>query len=827
MGVGARKGGAQGAAAVAVVAILGLCALWPAAQRAGAAPEQLTRYSIVHGCFALKPAGGGPFIAQTGAGYTASAPRVGAAEPFRMQATELGTYLLYGPARDFMGLANGGAVIVETEPSSRTEWTVTGGGEAFRITNVPSGRALAVDDAGAVVSVPAAEGEAFTMKRATGCAKYPEVELNVQGKPTTGSPKYGEVRGLLEGHMHGMAFEFLGGRAHCGQPWHKYGAPYALRDCADHELGNGCAAILENVLFGNPARCHDPVGWPTFNDWPHPQSLTHESMYYRWLERAWRGGLRIFVNLYVENRVLCEIYPFRKQGYNCNEMDTVLRQAERLRELQDYIDAQSGGPGKGWFRIVRNPFQARRVINSGKLAVVQGMEVSEPFGCRLVPVDQPHPSCTPEAISSWVRRLDELGIRQLEITNKFDNALTGVAGDGGALGVAINGGQFLTSGSFWALGDCEDPHYHDNTPATSGSPVSQDQIFGNGLEELATLPTVLPVYGPEPNCNARGLTDLGRHAIDEIAAHRMIFDPDHMSVRGRNQALTKLENMGYPGMFSSHSWSTEDALPRIYKLGGVVTPYAGDAESFVHKWQHLRTVRNRLGGQYFGVGYGADANGFGSQGDPRPSAAQNPLVYPFKSFDGKVTLDKQVSGEREFDLNTDGVAHYGLYPDWIADLRILAGERIVRDMGRGAEAYLQMWERTYGVPGVSCSGWNERRLTGRGIGSPLRIGAGHLSVLRQAGQPVRRARIWRWCAGGRHEVVAGVARGRVEFVLSDVPGHRKGGLGGAEKIADGVWADESRIYLVRGKRITHAGAASSALLANPGRLARKLNRAAR
>ncbi len=50
-----------------------------------------------------------------------------------------------------------------------------------------------------------------------------------------------------------------------------------------------------------------------------------------------------------------------------------------VRELENYIDAQSGGPGRGWFRIVRGPFQARRVINQGKLAVVMGMETSKPF----------------------------------------------------------------------------------------------------------------------------------------------------------------------------------------------------------------------------------------------------------------------------------------------------------------------------------------------------------------------------------------------------------------------------------------------------------------
>ncbi len=811
----------RGAAALALFVALAA----PAGKAEAAAETKLTRYSIVHGCFALKPAAGGKFVAQTGAGYSATAPRKGAAEPFRMQATDLGMYLFYGPARDFLAQA-GGATAVATTPSAASEWVVTGSGGSFRIQNRASGAELAVSDADQVVAVPAGEGEAFKFKRARGCAKYPEANLNVKGKPAKGSPKYGEVKGLLEGHMHGMAFEFLGGLAHCGRPWHRYGAPFALRDCVDHEVGNGCGAILENILYGDPARCHDHVGWPTFNDWPHQASLTHESIYYRWLERAYRGGLRVFVNLFVENRVLCEVYPLKQNS--CNEMDSVLLQARRIRELEDYIDAQSGGPGKGWFRIVRNPFQARRVINGGKLAVIQGMEVSEPFNCRLNPVPPGSPNCDEADIDFWLDKLDKLGVRQLEITNKFDNALTGVAGDGGEFGVAINGAQFLTGGGFWDLGPCEDPHYHDNTPATGVIP-DQDQIFGIGLDELlGTLPP-LPIYGDGPNCNQRGLSDLGRHAIREIVDQKMVFDPDHMSVLARNQALDLVEKIDYPGMFSSHSWSTEDALPRIYKLGGVVTPYAGDSEGFVHKWQHLRSVRKKLGKQYFGVGYGADANGFGSQGSPRSSAADNPLVYPFKSFDGKVTLDKQVSGERVFDLNEDGVAHYGLYPDWIADLRLLAGPQIVRDMGRGAEAYLQMWERTVGIDPVSCGGWNERRLSGRGLGSAIRLGAKARRVLDSAGQPVKRKRIWRWCAGGKHEVSAGFGRGgRVSFVLSDLRKHRAGGLpGSADEVADGVWVDGASVYLARGRNVTHAGAAAAALRSDPGTLARKLRRAAR
>ena len=78
---------------------------------------------------------------------------------------------------------------------------------------------------------------------------------------------------------------------------------------------------------------------------------------------------------------------------------------------------------------------------------------------------------------------------------------------------------------------------------------------------------------------------------------------------------------------------------------------------------------------------------------PGPSSAGGPLRYPFRSFKGAVTFRRQRTGDRVFDLNTDGVAHYGLFPDYIEDLRMIAGDQIVDDMANGAEAYLQMWER--------------------------------------------------------------------------------------------------------------------------------------
>ena len=48
-----------------------------------------------------------------------------------------------------------------------------------------------------------------------------------------------------------------------------------------------------------------------------------------------------------------------------------------------------------------------------------------------------------------------------------------------------------------------------------------------------------------------------------------------------------------------------------------------------------------------------------------------------------------------FDLNVDGVAHYGLYPDFIADMqRTPGGDEALVYLFRSAEAYLQLWERS-------------------------------------------------------------------------------------------------------------------------------------
>src|SRR3954447_14210619 len=682
----------MGRGARTLIAVTMLLAL-PCAARA-----QDPKYALVHGCYALRAANGQLVAEQAG--------------PFRMQATDLGRYMLYGKAGDFLSVDAGNPKLIG-EPGPAADFAVED----------PTPNVYTLTGQGGKLVVGGSD--TFTFVPAQGCAVFPEAELNATGTPGKGATPYAATKGFVDAHMHMMGFEFLGGDLHCGRPWSPYGVTVALAGCPRTEAGS---PVVEGFLMADPSRPgKDPVGWPTFNERARYNTLAHEQSYYRWLERAWLGGERIFVNLFVENHALCSLYPHRRNS--CNEMDSVRLQAKDLRLLERYIDAQEGGPGKGWFRIVADPFQARRVINAGKLAVVPGIEVSNLFDCGLVNGVSP---CTDADVD---QRLDEayndLGVRDMELINKFNNGFGGVAGDNGTTGMVVNIGNKYETGSFWDMKNCTGPLEEHDREQTSLS-ASQQAQFLSAFGSL--IPGgQLPVYPAPPHCNQMGLTALGDHLVRRMIDKRMIIDPDHLDVIARKALLSIVEGARYSGIVSSHSWSSADAYPRIYRSGGFVAPYAGDSKTFVEQWKVLKPERDKR--YYWGIGWGADMNGFGHQGAPRKGP--DPVQYPFKSWDGTVTFDRQKTGERSFDINTDGVAHYGLYPDWVEDLRMQAGDEIVKDMSRASEAYLQMWERAVGVaPSDRC---RQRTLGSR----PDHVGLATLGtpaedVLRGAGQPVSR-----------------------------------------------------------------------------------------
>jgi hypothetical protein len=152
----------------------------------------------------------------------------------------------------------------------------------------------------------------------------------------------------------------------------------------------------------------------------------------------------------------------------------------------------------------------------------------------------------------------------------------------------------------------------------------------------------------------------------------------------------------YP-LVSSHTGTggfwTPDQLKQLYALGGMAAARADEAPTLAARIAELGNARSKR--HYFGVGLGTDTGGFSSLPGPRADAAQKPVTYPFRGYFCKVTFQREQSGTRTFDLNTDGVAHYGLIADLLADMQQHGGAPAMQPLFRSAEAYLRMWQLAY------------------------------------------------------------------------------------------------------------------------------------
>ncbi len=772
------------------------------AHAAQAQPAPITKYSLANGCWTIQPADAGV------------APRD--AQALRLKATALGRYMLFTKNTRYLA-ADGTAVAPATAPGPAADWGVQDAPDgAFTLSPAsdPDRLLVASADGGLRTAARADAGDAARLRfvPAEGCATFPELELNATGTPARGNVPFGAVKGLIDGHMHWMTYQYFGGDFHCGRPWSRYGVTAALPDCSDIEGPQGSAAVLQNTLsYGTPVKPHSTVGYPTFGAWSR-DNLTYEGTYWRWVQRAWMAGERVMVMGITDNRILCE--EMARRHLSCDEMDSVRRGMKAIRELQEYVDAQAGGPGRGFFQIVEDPYAARRVINSGRMAVILEMEISEPYGCH----DVQNPTCDVAQIDKQMDELEKIGVRSAFLLNKYDNPLTGVRFDEGAAGLVVNSGNRQSAGRFWDAGPCAGKEADNSIPTLAQG--------GAALSALGIPGGTLPVYGPPPHCNTRGLSALGAHVVRRMMDKGWIVNADHMSQAAVDQTLTIAESRDYSGVMSPHSWMDPGNWPRIWALGGMAFPQAAGATRFVERYKQLRPKSTPY---LFGWGFGADLGGLAHQGGPVPQGSPAKVTYPFRSYDGSVQFERQRSGERTFDYSKEGIAHYGMYADWLEEVRKLgSGTAITDDMLQGAEAYLQMWERASGVPHLACRD-SRIRLTSRGLGS-VRLGATPESTLRAAGQPATRTRTWTWCARGKanaHRGLAAVFRGdRVGLVATTAHAHSAGGVrpgqpaavlaGRARSVGGGIYVRRAGsasawVYRVRGGQVQAVGVADGAL----------------
>jgi microsomal dipeptidase-like Zn-dependent dipeptidase len=556
------------------------------------------------------------------------------------------------------------------------------------------------------------------------------------------------IVGYADLHAHMFAYLGFGGHP-TNYPWgrHFWGQAYgttadALKWCLDQHGPAGTWDLGQYMMHANinpphttPANTgHGVGGDPAFDGWPRWDSFTHQAYHMDWLKRAHDKGLKLIVTHPVNNEWMCTMlnhvtladaialiltgglstfvtapnisYWAYNTDPDCLDKDTAEYQAKETLNMQDWIDNNVGdgrnsGPGTGWFRVVKSPAEARSVIAQGKLAVVIGMEVDNPFECTVE-----NTGCNQIYIMNQLRHYyQDLHVRHFFPIHFYDNAFGGSANS-----------NFLISNAkrnAMQKRDCDAEGYkYDMYRASDGY--------------------------LHPQCNNRSLSTFGEDLIHELMNYGMMIDVDHMSAKSFESAMALVSPTTYP-VISSHTGFTEIAMgdennegnrtpnqmQQIMAVGGLfaIIPHQGNLDQIKHfppaaghndiphncgnssetvAQAYRYAIAHNGGGP---VGFGTDLNGFAGWPSPRfgsdacvggGSSSQPKLSYPatIRASNVQIIVDQSIVGQKTFDFNTDGFAHIGMLPDMIADFQAMGMSPDELDpLFFSAEGYIRAWER--------------------------------------------------------------------------------------------------------------------------------------
>ena len=546
------------------------------------------------------------------------------------------------------------------------------------------------------------------------------------------------VFGFADLHCHTMAHLGFGGHLLAGFPDGDIEKALSRCDVFPHgkwglgNFGRGWSLVQGLV---EDSLGHGPCGHDSYKDWPHFGTRVHQQVFVDWLQRAHAGGLRLLVSVAVNNELLAEQF-----GHPDKDESSIEKQT---RELRRFTERHAS-----WMGLALSAAEARRLISAGKLAVVASVEVDSLdslLGDRGALNKQP---LALERLPGILRWLRDLGIRMMTPLHLADNSFGGAAVYSDLFNLLNHflRGRFLdvrgSSSVSFRLGQNLDTQ-------------TKAAIAFYELMRRAHYPRNYALNAPgQGHINRRGLTPVGEAFLREAMRQGFLLDLEHMSELCTDTVLALAEQARYP-LVSSHCAFREQALApqetsqkskcaneymktreqarRILALGGLLAPItnqhelkdfpgstvandcARSSKTWAQSYQYALALQREVGSG--GVAIGTDFNGLNQQPGPRygPNAAfgvkddelrkkrrpvqqmlqrnHPPLPYSGTMYRTDAPFVRSRAGKREFDFNTEGLAHIGLLPDFIRDLAHVGMTDAQLDpLFSSAEAFLRMWE---------------------------------------------------------------------------------------------------------------------------------------
>jgi len=465
-------------------------------------------------------------------------------------------------------------------------------------------------------------------------------------------------------------------------------------------INNRCGDLIRNLIItklegtsqgGMKLHSHhgpDVTGYPDFSSWPRHNDITHQQMWVDWIHRTYQGGLRVMVALAVNSLTLAKglsgnnPYDDKSTGYR------------QIAEMKKFVDRHD------WMEIALTSQDIRRIVSQDKLAIVLGVEIDD-IG-NLIETYRGNPNhVTDTLIRNEIENLYKLGVRYIFPVHLIDNIFGGTAVYEDSFNVANK----YHWGRWWEMECASDSriNWQHNPPRSFEDQLAQVTLGIIPLIEVVPTPNCKNGVG---NVNIRGLQRQGKVAVLKMMQLGMLIDIDHSSANTTAGILQLAEQNNYPIM-SGHNGlimdknnkrhlpvheneRTGEQYQEIERLGGMAgLGWSGTtAQDFLNNIDKvLPLMKNKS------VALGTDIDGMAPMPAGPCSTANDKHCAVVKYNSRAFPLAKTKTGTKTWDYNYDGVAHYGLIPDFLRHVEILGGQQAVNALFQGAESFAKTWHK--------------------------------------------------------------------------------------------------------------------------------------